>query len=281
METQIQTIQNTQEVSNTSSKTLGPSKLSSREFVNDIKNQVSISKISPEVRTRDIVKVIAIQAGLIGIKEAVHDVHKTDIAIMLVNRFGALSIEEIKYAFQIDRHGYHGEPTAHYQLFNAEYAAIVMNKYIKWRQEIRNTPQRFGAIKSKQNLEVTMTEDDKRILAKSEVIRKFDDFKYSPSKLKNSLRMKELLIFLELIPKYEDISDADKASVREKAIASIEKKRYHPYPSENKLQREKALNSKKTIVAECWMIIVSEFFDSLINKNQHISTLLKHIPDEE
>ena len=66
--------------------------------------------------------------------------NKQDISVMIKTRFRSLSFEELDYAFQLDRHGYHGDSTKHYQLFNAEYVAIIIKKYMKWKDKMKRIP---------------------------------------------------------------------------------------------------------------------------------------------
>ena len=76
-------------------------------------------------------------ANLSGIKEAISDINKSDIKELLLTHHSGLSIEEIDYAFKLDR--YSGEPTPHYGLFNAEFVAKVLKKYKIWLNEKRTT----------------------------------------------------------------------------------------------------------------------------------------------
>lgn len=76
-------------------------------------------------------------ANLAGIKEDIGDINKTDIAQMIALRFKSLSLEEIDYAFKLERYGSYPERTQHFQLFNAEYVSQILDKYKTWRHELR------------------------------------------------------------------------------------------------------------------------------------------------
>lgn len=73
--------------------------------------------------------------NLLGIKDVISDINKQDIKEMILSHYKTLSLEEIDYAFKIDR--YSGEPIPHYQLFNAEYVAKVLKRYQEWLQKKR------------------------------------------------------------------------------------------------------------------------------------------------
>lgn len=117
--------------------------MSEKAFYNDSKRQVALSKISPEVRSQAIGLIITNQAILVGYKGEIDSLIQLDIARLLTTRFRTFSLEEINYAFQLDRFGYHGDPTSHYQLFNTEYVVSIMNRYIKWKENIRFSPDSY------------------------------------------------------------------------------------------------------------------------------------------
>ena len=48
-----------------------------------------------------------------------------------------ISIEEIDYAFKLERYGVYGERIQHFQLFNAEYVSKVLDQYKKWLLKTR------------------------------------------------------------------------------------------------------------------------------------------------
>tara|TARA_R110000751_G_scaffold938_4_gene3836 strand:- start:12447 stop:13169 length:723 start_codon:yes stop_codon:yes gene_type:complete len=77
-------------------------------------------------------------SNLLGIIEPVSSINKQDIKEMILVRFKTLSIEEIDYAFKLERYGVYGERVKHFQLFNAEYVSKVLDLYKKWLLKIRH-----------------------------------------------------------------------------------------------------------------------------------------------
>lgn len=73
-------------------------------------------------------------ASLGGINSEIDDLTRTDITIMLFSKFKTLSIDEIYFAFQIERYGEYEQKTNHYNLFNAVYVSDVLKKYIEWKK---------------------------------------------------------------------------------------------------------------------------------------------------
>lgn len=104
---------------------------------------IQLINLDPECRKKGLGFIFARVAILSGFKGEIPDINKEDITDLLLTRFKTISLNELNFAFKIDRHGYHGEPTSHYQLFNAEYVANVLNKYLNYKQMIRNKPNRI------------------------------------------------------------------------------------------------------------------------------------------
>jgi hypothetical protein len=94
-------------------------------------------KTEPEKIENGLNLIFVRATNLIGIKEAIPQINKDDIANQIKLRFLNLSLEEIDYAFKLDRYGVLGEPVAHYQLFNATYVGLVLNKYKEWLRKTR------------------------------------------------------------------------------------------------------------------------------------------------
>ncbi len=79
---------------------------------------------------------------LLGIKDAISDINKKDVIEMIVTEFKSLSVDELYYAFKLERYGSlepltKGESpiTKHFQLFNAEYVSQVLRKYKNWKRK--------------------------------------------------------------------------------------------------------------------------------------------------
>lgn len=104
---------------------------------------IQLRNLSYEERKSGLGFIFSRVAILSGFKGEIPDINKQDITDLLLTRFKTISLNELSFAFKIDRYGYHGEPTAHYQLFNAEYVVKVLNKYLDYKQNIKNRPDRI------------------------------------------------------------------------------------------------------------------------------------------
>lgn len=105
--------------------------------------ELQLRNLPAEVRGMGVGHIITKVCILSGFKGEIPEINKEDITDLLLTRFQCLSLNELNFAFKIDRHGYHGDTTPHYQLFNAEYVAKVLNRYLKYKQEINMRPTRI------------------------------------------------------------------------------------------------------------------------------------------
>lgn len=99
-------------------------------------------------------------SNLLGIKDPISDINKQDIKEMILSHFSNMSLEEIDYAFKLERYGVYGEKTEHFQLLNSDYVSNVINKYKIWLKKIR-TENNLSISKKEPNLIKDMEETNK------------------------------------------------------------------------------------------------------------------------
>jgi hypothetical protein len=109
--------------------------LTTVDFLKDISNQVKIKDISEEDFKHHLIKTIVTINALSGIKDPMDDITKQDIREMILMRFKGLSFDEIGYAFKKERYGDLGTRTEHFQLFDAKYVSVVLDKFVKWKKD--------------------------------------------------------------------------------------------------------------------------------------------------
>jgi hypothetical protein len=206
-------------------------------------------------------------ANLSGLKDPISNINKLDIREMITTRFKSYSLEEINYAFTLDRYGYHGDPTPHYQLFNAEYVAIVMNKYIKWLDSIKKNPYYTEDPKE-------TSPEERESIMNTGVIRVFDRYKET-GELENKYidPCYNHLYHKNLLPQH-------KKYFRNKIIKKAIKRIFtevtcHTYQEQNKVYQLKEIqNGKKAYKEMCRKIIITTYFRMLISKKIEIQNLL-------
>ncbi|MDB0613815.1 hypothetical protein [Tenacibaculum maritimum] len=116
-------------------------------------------------------------SNLAGIKEPISQINKSDIGEMILMRFKGLSLEEIDYAFKLERYGVYDDKTQHFQLFDADYVSTILNKYRDWLQKTRfnnNIP-----ITAKKLEEKKFTEEEKKTILEQGVQRMYEEYKES------------------------------------------------------------------------------------------------------
>ncbi|WP_128761405.1 hypothetical protein [Leeuwenhoekiella aestuarii] len=107
-------------------------------FARNVVEFDKIKNIPPDQIGPNLAMVFVKAANLIGLKDPISNINKQDIKEMILARFKSLSIEEIDYAFKLERYGVYGERVKHFQLFNAEYVSKVLDQYKKWLLKIRH-----------------------------------------------------------------------------------------------------------------------------------------------
>ena len=142
--------------------------LSPISFVNDIQNQLKIRDLDTD--SLDFKNRIGIfftkTTNFLGIKEAILDINKVDIFQMLIMKYKGLSLEELTYAFKLERYGQISPKTQHYQLINAEYVSSVLDKYINWK-----VSQRKNNISTVKIMPTISSED--KINKENDIIKRF------------------------------------------------------------------------------------------------------------
>lgn len=92
-----------------------------------------------EMEVQEISQLLTIvfvrAANLAGVIQPISQINKDDIREMMTTKYRDLSIEEIDYAFRHDR--YSGDPVGHFQLFNSEYVAKVIKKYLDFVEQVK------------------------------------------------------------------------------------------------------------------------------------------------
>src|SRR5690606_37531704 len=107
-------------------------------FVKDTQSQIKIRDIKNSYELSKTLTIILIESyNRLGIKGEINPLDAKDIKDLILTNFKGMSLDEIAYAFKLERHGLTWEKTQHFQLFNAEYVGAVLKKYGEWKQRVR------------------------------------------------------------------------------------------------------------------------------------------------
>lgn len=101
--------------------------------------QTRLQKKLREIQSREtnqILGAILQQASVLaGIKEGIQDIVKQDLKDLIFGRFQNLSLEEIAYAFKLERQRVYETKTEHYQFFSTDYVAEILSKYKEYKRQ--------------------------------------------------------------------------------------------------------------------------------------------------
>jgi len=208
--------------------------------------------------------------NLIGLKNPISKNNKQDIVDMILSRFKGLSLEEIDYAFRIDRHGNNGEPTPHYQLFNAEYVSTVLGKYKNW---LRKTRVSNNLPISTPTEEKALTEDEKAMLIVSGIIECFEEYSTTGCIPVGKIYVYGILHDRELFPVH---NKRFKEHIKRKAIRKRYKFRENSNTDRKSLKsillQIQSKQNNQTVL--CKEIILETYFRKLISQGKTISDVL-------
>lgn len=133
--------------------------LPSLAFLKNVKNQVRISEIkNRETFGNELGKILVKVIYLLGIKNPVSDIDKQDISEMILMAFKQLSLDEVDYAFKLERYGIYDSKTSHFQQFNANYVSEILNKYLNWKKnKLKN-----NNLNEKENINMVIDEEENK-----------------------------------------------------------------------------------------------------------------------
>lgn len=205
-------------------------------------------------------------ANLSGIKDPISQFNKTDIAEMILMRFKGLSLEEIDYAFKLERYGVYSSKTKHYQLFDADYVSTVLEKYKQWLKQTRVENNIPIAITTTQNQQKELTPKEKETVLKLGLERVYHEYKTF-----KTIPVGVNYLYNYLFDKKEINPTADyRKKTRQQAISNL-----NPTHKNEILKALDALNGKsnrkpkeEAIQNECKRIALKDYFDNLIKKER-------------
>lgn len=204
-------------------------------------------------------------ANLLGIKNGFEAINKADIKEMILHKYANLSLEEINYAFKLDR--WSGEPVDHFQLFNSEYVAKVLEKYKAWLRETRITNNL--PLAPKQELP-EITEAEKEAIVKKGIEDCFIEFCLTQNIPDGKSYVYDYLFPKKVFPSH---TKRFKEQIKRKAIKSIYKKRKSGNVALKSVLKDIQAGNNK-VQTECKRIILKTFFVKLIKTNQNIRDFL-------
>ena len=207
-------------------------------------------------------------ANLAGIKDPISDINKTDISEMILKFYNGLSLEEIDYAFKMERYGFLGDKTEHFQLFNSDYVSTVLKKYKNWLKEKRITHNISLDSKEEQQ---EMSQEEKDNLVFGGCMNCFEQYKQDGRVLPGYAWVYDHLHELKLLPKHTKEFKAEILARANKAITETFDGAPLTYHVKEEISRYK---QGKGVKSKCKQIILEDYFKELIKQDKHLKEIL-------
>lgn len=239
-------------------------------------NEVSFARKTVELNKIREMKVDEVREGLgvifvrainlLGIKEKISQINKEDIRDMILLRFKSFSLEEIDYAFKLDR--WSGKPVEHFQLFNSEYVAKVLTKYKHWLRETRsnnNLP-----LSAKKESKPELSDQEKLITVINGVIDCFEEFKISKSIPVGRIWVYDFLYENKNLPVH---TLQFRNKINRNAIKQLHSERNDPDRDGRKIREvlRQIQTGNKKLKIKCKELVLKEYFSRLIAQNKEIA----------
>jgi hypothetical protein len=230
-----------------------------------------IRKLSEQDVNDGLAMVFTKASNLLGIKDPISDINKQDIREMILSHFNGLSLEEIDYAFKLERYGILGDKTGHFQLLNTDYVSTILNKYKNWLKEIRINNNLPISIMEKIK---EPTQEEKDNLIYMGVINCFEEFKQTKKILNGYVWVYDHLDELGILKYSNDEKNKIMPIAKDRLInenkETMEFKAFSQFTKEleNKRVDQAIINTAKKMLLE-------RYFLKLLVLEKHIKTELK------
>ncbi|PSG90889.1 hypothetical protein [Aurantibacter aestuarii] len=208
--------------------------------------------------------------NLLGIKNPLEKVNIDDIKTLINMRFLNLSLEEIDYAFKLERFGVLTPKTQHYQNFNASYVSEVLTKYKEWLKQTRvNNNLQIAPVEKQKEL----TQDEKDLIMYQAVLDCFENYKSNGTIIGISSHIYQHLCDINVVS-FSDQQKKQKYKVAKDFLykeAGLNKSYFKKVKDLKFLQK----NENTLVIDQAKKMLLEDFFNKLIAKNTHIKQFLK------
>ncbi len=248
--------------------------LSEVAFVKDAQDQVKIRDIDNSYeRSKRLGLIFVVIANHLGISDAIEPHTKTDVTDMILNRFKNLSLDEVAYAFKLERHGVLGQRTEHYQLFNAEFVGDVLEKFIEWK---RNIKIKFNISYALQ--EYKMPNQEKKYWINSGVLDCLAHYRETRLIKEGKLYVYGVLFDLDYLPKDKDYKDKVKLDAIQciRVEQEIKKtKTSGQAKSKREILKKIMLPKDGMVINKCKELELMKFFRELIKDEVRLEKFIQ------
>lgn len=235
------------------------SKLAPVEFIKQ--NKGDLRDLKKNIDTISMFGVILAKISILGgFKDSIDNLNREDILDLVALKFKELSMDEIYYAFQLERFGMLDVQIEHFQLFNSIYVGRVLFKYKKYKAE----KIRIHSIK-KQEME-------KQKKPSEEETKKLENKHITESLLHYQSTGKILFPYLYLVlynrNELPEHTSEFKKQIRETAIDYLKRQRSNPTNKIELRTLTNKINGKESITSVVKEIVLKQYFKSKTNINK-------------
>ena len=249
--------------------------LSPIQFLNSVLDHVAICDMDSYERKKQVSLALIATAEQMRVTNPILDIDKKEIQELILKRFKRLSINELYYAFKLERFGEYGDKTEHYNRFDVIYVAQILGKYLIWKVDVR----------VKNNLEIAkqpvlqeITEEQKISFVAQGILRVFNEFQekgvvpdgnsyiyeslYDDGHLPKDVETKKMI--------FEEAKQVLEMFVSQEALTRKEKDEF--------AEIKKALLQPKSaiVVVEAKKLSVQKFFRGLLRDEEKKEKFINH-----
>ena len=181
-----------------------------------------IKDLEPDV-FRDLIRIIMTTIAFKAkVKNPITKLDKADIKKMLLTKYKSLSLQEIEYAFQLERYGSYEKRSKHFQVFDCEYVSSILNKYLVWlKKSIKHNQIEIEKIEEEE-AKKQVSEDYKNRIAVGLIIRTYQSYLYHKKIPYGCYRAYDALLRFELIdPITEEIQLAYTPEIKKRMRGQV------------------------------------------------------------
>jgi hypothetical protein len=108
------------------------------QFLNSVFSHKSICEMdSYEMKKQIILSLVATKEQM-RVTSEISDIDKKEIQELILSRYKRLSVNEIYYAFKLERFSEYGDQISHYNRFDVIYFGQIMERYKEWKRKTKS-----------------------------------------------------------------------------------------------------------------------------------------------
>lgn len=165
----------------------------------------------------------------------ISDIDKKEIQELILSKYKRLSINEVYYAFKLERFGEYGEQISHFNRFDVIYVGQILERYRQWKQKTK-IEHNISAVEKKQ----TATEKEKQYWINRGVTELLEHFEVHREIMEGKSYIYDIFDEMGLMPQDKEY----KKRVHKDAIETLE------YELNEKKNKSTNLKGKSAIAQE-------------------------------